>query len=84
MTKATLDFGPRASPRSPLGNSRLRAMTNIERQEMAERIAYQVVISSLAHKEYLRSGDRAQLGELQQAVTTMLQQQGVPKLYHYY
>jgi hypothetical protein len=60
-----------------LGNSRLRAMTNTERQEMAERIAYQVVISSLAHKEYLRSGDRAQLAGLQQAVTTMLRQQGI-------
>jgi hypothetical protein len=60
-----------------LGNSRLRAMTNTERQEMAERIAYQVVISSSAHKEYLRSGDRAQLAGLQQAVATMLQQQGI-------
>ena len=60
-----------------LGNSRLRAMTNTERQEMAERIAYQVVISSLAHKEYLRSGDRAQLAGLQQAVGTMLRQQGI-------
>jgi hypothetical protein len=60
-----------------LGNSRLRAMTNTERQEMAERIAYQVVISSLAHKEYLRSGDRAQLAGLRQAVSTMLKQQGI-------
>ncbi|MFL6604225.1 MAG: DUF6683 family protein [Steroidobacteraceae bacterium] len=60
-----------------LGNARLRAMTNIERQEMAERIAYQVVISSLAHREYLRSGDRVQLAGLQQAVTTMLRQQGI-------
>jgi hypothetical protein len=34
-------------------------------------------ISSLAHKEYVRSGDRAQLAGLQQAVTTMLQQQGI-------
>jgi hypothetical protein len=60
-----------------LGNARLRAMTNAERQEMAERIAYQVVISSLAHKEYLRSGDRVQLAGLQEAVTTMLRQQGI-------
>jgi hypothetical protein len=60
-----------------LGNARLRVMTNTERQEMAERIAYQVVISSLAHREYLRSGDRAQLAGLQQAVTTMLRQQGI-------
>jgi hypothetical protein len=60
-----------------LGNSRLRAMTNTERQEMAERIAYQVVISSLAHKEYLRSGDRVQLAGLQHVVTTMLRQQGI-------
>jgi hypothetical protein len=60
-----------------LGNSRLRAMTNTERQEMAERIAYQVIISSLAHKEYLRSGDRVQLAGLQQSVTTMLRQQGI-------
>jgi ABC-type lipoprotein release transport system permease subunit len=60
-----------------LGNSRLRAMTNTERQEMAERIAYQVVISSLANKEYLRSGDRVQLAGLQQVVTTMLRQQGI-------
>lgn len=60
-----------------LGNARLRAMTNTERQEMAERIAYQVVISSLAHREYLRSGDRVQLAGLQQALTTMLRQQGI-------
>jgi hypothetical protein len=58
-----------------LGNSRLRAMTNAERQEMAERIAYQVVISSLARKEYLRSGDHTQLAQLQQAVAGMLRQQ---------
>jgi hypothetical protein len=60
-----------------LGNARLRAMTNTERQEMGERIAYQVVISSLAHREYLRSGDRMQLAGLQHAVTTMLRQQGI-------
>jgi hypothetical protein len=60
-----------------LANSRLRAMTNTERQEWAEQIAYQVVISSLAHREYLRSGDRAQLAKLRQAVTAMLQQQGI-------
>jgi len=60
-----------------LGNARLRAMTNTERQEMGERIAYQVVISSLAHREYLRSGDRVQLAGLQHAVTTMLRQQGI-------
>jgi hypothetical protein len=60
-----------------LGNARLRAMSNTERQEMAERVAYQVVISSLAHREYLRSGDRAQLAGLQQAVATMLRQQGI-------
>jgi hypothetical protein len=60
-----------------LGNSRLRAMTNTERQEWAEQIAYQVVISSLAHRELMRSGDRAQLAQLRQAVTAMLHQQGI-------
>jgi hypothetical protein len=60
-----------------LETPQLRAMTNADRQEMGERIAYQVVISSLAHEQSVRSGDQAQLAQLRQSAAAMLQQQGI-------
>jgi hypothetical protein len=55
-----------------LGTPRLRAMTNAERQDMAERAAYQVVISLAARQEALRSGDPAQLAQIRQSAAAML------------
>jgi hypothetical protein len=55
-----------------LGTPRLRAMTNAERQEMAERAAYQVEISLAAKQEALRGGDQAQLAQIRQSAAAML------------
>jgi len=60
-----------------LNTPRLRTMANAERQELAERLAYQVVISSLAKRQYLRSGDRAQLAGLRRTAVSILEQQGI-------
>jgi hypothetical protein len=51
-----------------LGTPALRTMTNTERQEMAERIAYQFVISDMANQVALRSGDQAQIRQSAAAV----------------
>jgi hypothetical protein len=58
-----------------LGNPTLRAMTNARRQDMAERAAYQVVIAFMARQEALRSGDQAQLAQIQQSTAAMLRAQ---------
>jgi hypothetical protein len=50
----------------------LRAMTNAERQNMAERAAYQVEIAFLARQEALRSGDQVQLAQIRQSTAAML------------
>src|ERR1700682_3457235 len=50
-----------------LGNPALRTMTNADRQEMAERIAYQFVISDTANQPALRSGDQAQQAQVRQS-----------------
>ena len=55
-----------------LGTPRLRAMSNAERQDMAERAAYQVVIGTIAKQEALRSGDPARLKQVRQQVAAML------------
>jgi hypothetical protein len=60
-----------------LSTPQLRAMTNVERQQMAEGIAYQVVIGSAANRQFQRAGDQAQLAELRQTAQTILQQRGV-------
>ena len=56
-----------------LGTPRLRAMTNAERQDMAERIAYHVVLGTLARDEALRSGDRARVTQVRQSAAATLQ-----------
>jgi hypothetical protein len=55
-----------------LGNPVLRAMTNAQRQDMAERAAYQVVLAFLVRQEALRSGDQAQLAQIRQSTAAML------------
>jgi hypothetical protein len=55
-----------------LGTPALRAMTNAERQDMAERAAYQVEIAFLARQEAQRSGDPAQLAQIRQSTAKML------------
>lgn len=60
-----------------LQNAELKEMTNTERQQLAERIAYQVVLGASAMQEILRAGDRIQLAQLQQSAAGMMQQQGI-------
>jgi hypothetical protein len=57
-----------------LGTPALRNMTNAERQEMAERIAYQFVISDMASQLALRSGDQAQQAQVRQSAADVMRQ----------
>jgi hypothetical protein len=56
-----------------LSTPRLRAMTNAERQDMAERIAYHIVLGTLARDEAVRSGDPARLTQVRQSAAATLQ-----------
>jgi hypothetical protein len=58
-----------------LGNPALRAMPEAERQDMAERIAYHVVLGSTARQEALRSGDPARVAQVRQSAAAMLRAQ---------
>jgi hypothetical protein len=49
-------------------------MTNAERQEMAERIAYQFVISDTANQLALRSGDQVQQAQVRQSAAAVMRQ----------
>jgi hypothetical protein len=49
-------------------------MTNAERQEMAERIAYQFVFSDMANQLALRSGDQAQQAQARQSAAAVMRQ----------
>jgi hypothetical protein len=60
-----------------LSTPQLRAMTNVERQQMAENIAYQVVIGSAANRQFQRAGDQAQLAQLRQTAQTILRERGI-------
>lgn len=61
-----------------LGTPALRAMTNAERQDMAERIAYHVVLGTMARDEAVRSGDPARLKQVRQsAAATLLAHIGI-------
>jgi hypothetical protein len=55
-----------------LGTPALRAMTNAQRQDIAERAAYQVEIVFLARQEALRSGDQTELTKIRQSTAAML------------
>jgi hypothetical protein len=55
----------------------LRAMSNTERQQMAENIAYQIVIGSAANRQFRQAGDQAQLAQLRQTAETILRERGV-------
>jgi hypothetical protein len=57
-----------------LGTPALRTMTNAERQEMAERIAYQFVISDMINQLALRSGDQAQQAQIRQSAAAVMRQ----------
>ena len=60
-----------------LNTPRLQQMTNAERQEMAEKNAYQVMIAKTARDQYLKQPDPARLKELQASANTVMQQQGI-------
>jgi len=52
-------------------------MTDADRQLMAERIAYQVVISSSARTQYIRNGNPSQHKQLQESAAAMMLANGV-------
>jgi hypothetical protein len=58
-----------------LGTPGLNAMTNAQRQEMAERLAYQVMINVAANTDALRSGNPAQVAHTRQTVAAIVRQQ---------
>jgi hypothetical protein len=60
-----------------LNTPRLRQMTNAERQEMAEKSAYQVMIATAAREQYAKQPDPDRLKELQASARTVMQQQGI-------
>jgi hypothetical protein len=60
-----------------LNTPRLQQMTNAERQEMAEKSAYQVMIANEAREQYLKQRDPDRLKELQASARTVMQQQGI-------
>jgi hypothetical protein len=60
-----------------LNTPTLRELTNAGRQEMAERNAYQVMISVAARDQYLRKPEPARLTELRASATTVMKQQGI-------
>ena len=60
-----------------LNTRRLQEMTNAERQEMAEKSAYQVMIAKAARDQYQRQPNKKALEELQASATTVMQQQGI-------
>ncbi len=60
-----------------VNNAALRTLTPADRQLMAERIAYRVILSSSAREEFLRNGDRDQRAQLKESSATMLREQGI-------
>lgn len=54
----------------------LLTLSNAQRQEMAEQIAYQVVLGSAAKREYVRNGNQAQLANLRETAASLMRQQG--------
>ncbi len=55
---------------------RLLTLSNGQRQQMAELIAYQVILGSAAKREYVRNGDQAQLAHLRDVAASVMRQQG--------
>lgn len=60
-----------------LHSTQLQALSNAQRQEMAEQIAYQVVLGFAAKREYTRTGDQAQLAHLRDLAASVMRQQGI-------
>jgi hypothetical protein len=60
-----------------LSTPRLRTLTNVERQQLAESIAYQVVIGSAANSQFRRANDTAQLSQLRETAASILRQRGI-------
>lgn len=55
----------------------LLALSNAQRQEMGEQIAYQIVLGSAAKREYVRSGDKVQLAHLRELAASVMREQGL-------
>jgi hypothetical protein len=55
----------------------LRSLNNAQRQQMAEQIAYQVILGSAAKTDYVSHGDQAQLAHLRELAASIMRQQGL-------
>jgi hypothetical protein len=60
-----------------LNTPRLQQMTNADRQDIAEKSAYQVMIAKAARDQYRRQPDGERLTELQASAAIVMQQQGI-------
>lgn len=60
-----------------LNTPQMRTLTDADRQLLAERIAYQVVITSSAHTESLRNGSLTERAQSQDSATAILRSYGV-------
>jgi len=60
-----------------LNTPELSTLTNADRQLLAERIAYQVVITSSAHTESVRNGSLIERRQSQDSATAILRAYGV-------
>jgi hypothetical protein len=70
--------GAHAQVRSVFLNTpRLQQMTNAERQELAEKSAYQVIIAQAGRELYLHQPDGEHLRQLQASAALVMQQQGM-------
>jgi Family of unknown function (DUF6683) len=60
-----------------LGTTKLVALRDADRQDMAERIAYQFIILSSARQRSQKTGDPSQLARLKQQAASAMRQQGI-------
>jgi hypothetical protein len=60
-----------------LNSPALRTLTASDRQLMAERFAYQVILTSSAQEAFSRDGDHAHRRQLQESSEALLREQGV-------
>jgi hypothetical protein len=60
-----------------LGTTKLEAMRDADRQDMAERTAYQFILLSSASQRFQKTGDPGQLARLRQQAAAAMRQQGI-------
>jgi len=75
-TRSQIEGAARQVNRAFSMSPQLLTLSNAQRQEMAEDIAYQVVLGMAAKREYVRTGDQAQLAHLRELAASIMKRQG--------